>query len=142
MNQDVIYSYTFDDDFFRAGTYANGHFDASWDEVIGGWQHKGSLHIVIDAQSQKITQGNIEAEIVSTSNPDNTYERMEIEFTDLPATSWGSTIYFGVTGDDFCNPAIITHFYEESAQLNYWRTLQSYSCSTVNSFAIKLSRTQ
>ena len=140
MTQDITYNYTYDDDYFRTGTYTNGNYWCSWDEVDGSWRHYGSMHLIIDEQNKMIVSGTIEAAIQSVSNPDETYKNMEISFKNIPSTSWGeSEVWFGIMGSNFCNPEIITSFDENSAQTGFIRYLLSYSCSSINTFGIKLS---
>lgn len=140
LTQDVIYDFTYDDQYFRTGVYTNGNYWCSWDEVDGSWRHYGSMHLIIDEQNKMIVSGTIEAAIQSNSNPDDTYKNMEISFKNIPSTSWGeSEVWFGIMGSSFCNPEIITSFDENSAQTGFIRYLMSYSCSSTNSFMIKLS---
>ena len=98
------------------------------------------MHLIIDEQNKMIVSGTIEAAIQSVSNPDETYKNMEISFKNIPSTSWGeSEVWFGIMGSNFCNPEIITSFDENSAQTGFIRYLLSYSCSSINTFGIKLS---
>lgn len=141
--QDVNYSYTYDDDEFVPCTYVNGNYYASWEtNPAGGFRHIGSMHLVIDEQNRKIVTGTITARIEAVSNPENYYYWLELELKDIPGTSWGTnSVWFAISGSDFCNPTFVPHFDEASASSPSAnrRTLLSYSCSSNTSLVIKLN---
>lgn len=141
--QNVSYSYTYDDDEYMPCTYVNGNYYASWEtNPSSGFRHIGSMHLIIDEQNRKIVSGSITARIEALNDPDNYYYWVELEFQDIPATSWGGTsAWFGISGEDFCNPAIVSHFDEASASSpsNNRRILLSYECGSSTQFYIKLN---
>jgi hypothetical protein len=133
------YGYTHEDDFYRPGTYSNGTYYATWDETISGWRHKGTIHLIIDEQNQKIISGTIDAIVDASTNSGDNFKRMEIAFSNIPATSWGeSVVYFGISGEKFCDKSYVSSFYEANTQLDFVRTMLSYSCKSNTVFSIKL----
>jgi hypothetical protein len=138
---EVNYDYTFDYgtmDEYIDGTFSGNTFSADWN-VPDSWVHIGNAQIVIDQQAQKIVSGSIEAGIESQNNPEDNYDRMEITFSDVSATYWGDNyVIFAVNGEDFCNSAFVSHFYETSNNAGYFiRTMISYSCLANTQFVVQ-----
>jgi hypothetical protein len=119
---------------YTQGTNTDKVFTYSQDETVNGVKIQSTCRIEIDPQ-KKLISGSYSYHKYTESDPENNFEKIHFEFTELEPDSWSlSSGTFVLRGDELCDTKLFSNLdYEKNTKFSAgWekQKLNSYQCQS------------